>query len=160
MRYLHPVGMAKGKARRSIKRSASGGFWGAFWAWFIMTAILAGLAGQIWKPLFYVVMWAMIALGVLAIIGSLLPDSKPPKPKPDMAVLEPSPAWTPPAPRSMGTLRRSDRASDENREQVVTRLQAGAREGRIDSTELEDRIGKTYHSKTIGELDDLLGDLP
>lgn len=123
-----------------------------------MTAILAGLAGQVWKPLFYVVMWAMIALGVLAIIGSLLPDSKPPKPKPNMAVLEPSqPTWTPP---SASTLRRDHRASDENREQVVTRLHSAAREGRIDSTELEDRIGKTYHSKTIGELDDLLHDLP
>lgn len=159
MRYLHPVGMAKGRAKRSVKRSMGSpnppGERPGLGDWFWTVLFFGIIAGLISDSLITPTIIVVSALFLLGFLASFLPE---PKPKPATAALEPG--WTPPAPRSMETLRRGDRASDENREQVVTRLHSAAREGRIDSTELEDRIGKTYHSKTIGELDDLLHDLP
>jgi len=164
MRYLHPVGMAKGKAKRSVRRSLRSpnppGERPGLSDWFWTMLFFGIIAGLISDSLITPTIIVVSALFLLAFLASFLPDSKPAEPEPDMAVLEPPPSWTPPTPRSMETLRRSDRASDENREQVVTRLHTAAREGRIDSTELEDRVGKTYRSRTIGELDDLLHDLP
>ena len=42
----------------------------------------------------------------------------------------------------------------------MDRLQRAAAEGRIDLAELDDRLGKAFSSKTYGELDALLADLP
>jgi hypothetical protein len=57
--------------------------------------------------------------------------------------------------------RRPDlRASDAEREEVVTRLRAHGAAGRLDVAELEDRVGAAYASATRGELAWLLEDLP
>jgi hypothetical protein len=52
------------------------------------------------------------------------------------------------------------RASDADRERVAERLRAAALEGRLTDEELEERLAATYRSRTYGELDTLLGDLP
>jgi Domain of unknown function (DUF1707) len=52
------------------------------------------------------------------------------------------------------------RAADADREAVADRLQAAAREGRIDFAELEDRLGRAYGARTYGELEALVTDLP
>lgn len=52
------------------------------------------------------------------------------------------------------------RASDADREQVVTRLRDAAAEGRIDLTELEERLDRALAAKTYGELAPLTADLP
>lgn len=52
------------------------------------------------------------------------------------------------------------RASDADRERIADRLRAHHTDGRIDSDELNDRIDACYRAKTIGELDQLLHDLP
>ena len=55
---------------------------------------------------------------------------------------------------------RSERASDAEREAVVERLRAHAVAGRVDVEELAARAEQTYQAKTIGQLADVLGDLP
>ncbi|MGH2859409.1 MAG: DUF1707 SHOCT-like domain-containing protein [Solirubrobacteraceae bacterium] len=52
------------------------------------------------------------------------------------------------------------RASDTDRERVAERLRASHADGRLDTTELTDRIDRCYHAKTIGQLDRLMTDLP
>jgi hypothetical protein len=52
------------------------------------------------------------------------------------------------------------RAADADREAVADRLQAAAREGRIDFAELEERLGRAYSARTYGELEALVTDLP
>jgi hypothetical protein len=52
------------------------------------------------------------------------------------------------------------RASDAERERVVTFLREHALLGRLNDEELEDRIGLAYASKTVGDLEALIGDLP
>jgi hypothetical protein len=52
------------------------------------------------------------------------------------------------------------RASDAERERVVTFLREHALLGRLDDEELEERIGLAYASKTVGDLETLIGDLP
>lgn len=52
------------------------------------------------------------------------------------------------------------RASDADRERVVERLRHHAGVGRLDVDELSDRVGSALTAKTVGELDDLLVDLP
>jgi hypothetical protein len=52
------------------------------------------------------------------------------------------------------------RASDADRELTAERLRHATVEGRLTPDELEDRIGVLYASKTYGELDGLLADLP
>jgi hypothetical protein len=52
------------------------------------------------------------------------------------------------------------RASDAERERVVTFLREHALLGRLDDEELEERIGLAYASKTVGDLEVLIGDLP
>ena len=54
----------------------------------------------------------------------------------------------------------SQRVADSDREVAVTRLQNAAAEGRIDLSELEERIGAVYSVKTRGDLDALTADLP
>ncbi|MGY1748477.1 DUF1707 domain-containing protein [Modestobacter sp. SYSU DS0511] len=52
------------------------------------------------------------------------------------------------------------RASDADREAVVTRLQTALGEGRIDVDEFTQRADAAYAATTVGELDGLLADLP
>jgi hypothetical protein len=52
------------------------------------------------------------------------------------------------------------RASDADREAVVTRLQSAVAEGRIDLDEFSRRVDAAYAAATTDELDVLLADLP
>ena len=74
----------------------------------------------------------------------------------------PSPP-SPTAPRRSSEPEPSDpalRASDAERESAVGLLRDHAAAGRIDTDELEQRIGAAYAARTRGELDELLADLP
>jgi Flp pilus assembly protein TadB len=52
------------------------------------------------------------------------------------------------------------RASDADRDEVVSRLHRAATEGRISSEELEHRISSVLRSRTYGELQAAVSDLP
>jgi Domain of unknown function (DUF1707) len=52
------------------------------------------------------------------------------------------------------------RASDSEREEVAGRLQHAMAEGRLTAGELEDRLEALFRSRTYGELDALVADLP
>lgn len=52
------------------------------------------------------------------------------------------------------------RASDDDRQQVITRLRDAAGNGVLDLDELEERIGAAYGARTLPELADLTADLP
>jgi hypothetical protein len=52
------------------------------------------------------------------------------------------------------------RASDAERERVAEALRSHAVAGRLDATELEDRLGLAYGARTRGDLAPLLADLP
>ena len=52
------------------------------------------------------------------------------------------------------------RASDEDREQVVSELNAHTVAGRLDTDELEERTQAAYSARTTAELDALRQDLP
>ena len=52
------------------------------------------------------------------------------------------------------------RAGNADREQVVTQLHKAFEEGRLDVTELDERIAAAYAAKTMGELMPLTADLP
>lgn len=52
------------------------------------------------------------------------------------------------------------RASHDDREAVIRRLNDAFGEGRLDMTELEERVSAAYESKTLGDLRGLTGDLP
>ena len=52
------------------------------------------------------------------------------------------------------------RASDAEREAVVTRLQTAVGEGRIDLDEFGQRVEAVYAAVTVADLDGLLADLP
>lgn len=52
------------------------------------------------------------------------------------------------------------RASDTDREATADRLRRHHTEGRIDSEEFQERIDRCYSAKTLGELDQLVADLP
>jgi Flp pilus assembly protein TadB len=52
------------------------------------------------------------------------------------------------------------RASDADRELVAERLRKAAAEGRLLAEELEQRLGETFKSRTYGELDAVVADLP
>ncbi|MDQ6777035.1 MAG: DUF1707 domain-containing protein [Actinomycetota bacterium] len=52
------------------------------------------------------------------------------------------------------------RASDTDRDQVAERLRAAATEGRIGFDELEERLTATLGSRTYGELEAVVADLP
>jgi DUF1707 SHOCT-like domain len=55
---------------------------------------------------------------------------------------------------------RSLRASDADREQVAERLRHATTEGRLSADELDQRLDALYGSRTYGELDVLVADLP
>ena len=52
------------------------------------------------------------------------------------------------------------RASDADREQIVSRLHKAATEGRIAAEELEQRVSAALKARTYGELDATVADLP
>lgn len=52
------------------------------------------------------------------------------------------------------------RAADADRERVAAVLRDAAAEGRLDLSELDDRLGLVYAAKTYGDLEPLLRDLP
>jgi hypothetical protein len=54
----------------------------------------------------------------------------------------------------------SIRASDADREQVAAQLREATVEGRLSGQELEERLEALFASRTYGELDALLADLP
>jgi hypothetical protein len=54
----------------------------------------------------------------------------------------------------------SHRASDAEREAVAERLRGAAAEGRLDADELDERLGRAYGARTIGDLVPLTADLP
>jgi len=56
--------------------------------------------------------------------------------------------------------RRDLRASDADRERALEFIRGHAGEGRLTVDELSDRIGLALSAKTLGELDDLVHDLP
>ncbi|MBG0813175.1 DUF1707 domain-containing protein [Planomonospora sp. ID82291] len=52
------------------------------------------------------------------------------------------------------------RASDHDRERVAEVLRIAVAEGRITLEELEERVDRAYTARTLGELDDVVVDLP
>lgn len=52
------------------------------------------------------------------------------------------------------------RASDSDRERVAERLRHATAEGRLRPEELDQRLGALFASRTYGELDRLVADLP
>jgi len=52
------------------------------------------------------------------------------------------------------------RAGDADREAIAERLRNGHSEGRLDVQEFQERLDRCYQAKTIGELEQLVGDLP
>jgi len=52
------------------------------------------------------------------------------------------------------------RAGDSDREETADRLRRSHSEGRLDSEEFAARIDRCYDAKTIGELQQLVADLP
>jgi hypothetical protein len=52
------------------------------------------------------------------------------------------------------------RASDTEREAVAERLRRHHTEGRLDAEEFQERIDRCLKAKTLGELDELVTDLP
>ena len=52
------------------------------------------------------------------------------------------------------------RAADADREATGERLRRHHAEGRLDSEEFQERIDRCYRAKTVGELEQLVTDLP
>jgi Domain of unknown function (DUF1707) len=52
------------------------------------------------------------------------------------------------------------RAGDDDRERVAEQLRVAVGEGRIDIEELTERIERTYSARTLGELEQVVSDLP
>jgi uncharacterized protein DUF1707 len=52
------------------------------------------------------------------------------------------------------------RAADADRDRVAERLRKGHAEGRLDLTEFQQRLERCYEARTLGELRELVGDLP
>lgn len=52
------------------------------------------------------------------------------------------------------------RASDEDRDRVASLLREHHAAGRLTAEEFNERLDRAYEAKTLGELDELLSDLP
>jgi DUF1707 SHOCT-like domain len=52
------------------------------------------------------------------------------------------------------------RAADADRERVAERLRTSHAEGRLDMDEFQQRLERCYEAKTLGELGELVRDLP
>jgi Domain of unknown function (DUF1707) len=60
----------------------------------------------------------------------------------------------------MMTTNRGTRASDADRERIVGALGGHYAAGRLTLEEFQERMDQAYAAKTLGELDDLMTDLP
>ena len=54
----------------------------------------------------------------------------------------------------------NQRAADADREKTSERLRRHHAEGRLDAEEFQERVDRCYQAKTLGELDQLVTDLP
>ena len=52
------------------------------------------------------------------------------------------------------------RASDADREDTVRQLERGLRDGRLTVDEFDERVRAAYAVRTVGELAELVSDLP
>jgi len=52
------------------------------------------------------------------------------------------------------------RAADADRERIAERLRKSHAEGRLDMTEFQERLERCYEAKTLGQLGELVRDLP
>jgi hypothetical protein len=52
------------------------------------------------------------------------------------------------------------RAADADRERIAERLRKSNAEGRLDIDEFQHRLERCYQARTLGELRELVGDLP
>jgi hypothetical protein len=52
------------------------------------------------------------------------------------------------------------RAADADRERTAERLRTSHAEGRLDLAEFQERLEYCYEAKTVGQLDELVADLP
>jgi Domain of unknown function (DUF1707) len=52
------------------------------------------------------------------------------------------------------------RASDADRDRIVTALRENLADGRLTTEEFDERLDKALAAKTLGELEDLMADLP
>ena len=52
------------------------------------------------------------------------------------------------------------RASDDDRDRTASLLREHHAAGRLDAEEFNERLDRTYAAKTLGELDEILSDLP
>lgn len=52
------------------------------------------------------------------------------------------------------------RCSDADRDRAAAVLRDGLGDGRIDVTELDERLDRVYRARTYGELDEVMADLP
>jgi hypothetical protein len=52
------------------------------------------------------------------------------------------------------------RAADSDRDATSERLRLHHAEGRLDTEEFQERIDRCHHAKTVGELEQLVSDLP
>lgn len=52
------------------------------------------------------------------------------------------------------------RAADADRERIATQLRKSHAEGRLDIIEFQERLDGCYQARTLGELADLVSDLP
>ena len=52
------------------------------------------------------------------------------------------------------------RAADADRERTAERLRQSHAEGRLDMTEFQERLERCYEAKTLGQLGELVRDLP
>ncbi|WP_409330113.1 DUF1707 SHOCT-like domain-containing protein [Trujillonella humicola] len=56
--------------------------------------------------------------------------------------------------------RRAVRAGDADREETVRQLQRALTQGRLTIDEFDERVRAAYAARTLGELADLMQDLP
>ena len=56
--------------------------------------------------------------------------------------------------------RRAVRASDADRHGIIRQLERGFGQGRLTVDEFEERVRAAYDARTLGELADLVSDLP
>jgi hypothetical protein len=85
---------------------------------------------------------------------------QPGEPVEDRRPLVPSAAPPAPVPPTGPVARAAMRASDQDRDAVVTRLQQAFAEGRINDEEFDGRVRAVLASRTFGELEQWTGDLP
>lgn len=52
------------------------------------------------------------------------------------------------------------RASDEDRDRAASLLREHHAAGRLDADEFNERLDQAYHAKTLGDLDQIMSDLP